>query len=102
MTSAVVRLAETTFAYRAGEAVLDIAELTVGAGEKLFVEGPSGSGKSTLLGLLGGILTPSAGTVEVRGEAVSAMGAAAPRPLSRRTCGLRVPDVQPAALSLRG
>ena len=77
MTSAVARLAETTFAYRAGEAVLDIAELTVEAGEKLFVEGPSGSGKSTLLGLLGGILTPSAGTVEVRGETVSAMGAAA-------------------------
>ena len=77
MTSVVARLAETTFAYRAGEPVLDIAELTVAAGEKLFVEGPSGSGKSTLLGLLGGILTPSAGTVEVRGETVSAMSAAA-------------------------
>ena len=71
------RLAGTTFAYRAGKPVLDIAELTVAAGEKLFVEGPSGSGKSTLLGLLGGILTPSAGTVEVRGETLSAMSAAA-------------------------
>ena len=77
MTGAVARLAETTFAYGAGEPVLDIAELTVAAGEKLFVEGPSGSGKSTLLGLLGGILTPSAGTVEVRGETLSAMSAAA-------------------------
>ena len=73
----VARLAETTFAYRAGDPVLDIAELTVAAGEKLFVEGPSGSGKSTLLGLLGGILTPSAGTVEVHGETLSAMSAAA-------------------------
>ena len=77
MTGVVARLAETTFAYGAGEPVLDIAELTVAAGEKLFVEGPSGSGKSTLLGLLGGILTPTAGTVEVRGETLSAMGAAA-------------------------
>ena len=77
MTSVVARLAETTFAYRPGEPVLDIAELTVAAGEKLFVEGPSGSGKSTLLGLLGGILAPSAGTVEVCGEALSAMSAAA-------------------------
>ena len=77
MTGVVARLAETTFAYRAGETVLDIAELTVAAGEKLFVEGPSGSGKSTLLGLLGGVLTPSAGTVEVRGETLSAMSAAA-------------------------
>ena len=76
MTSAVARLSETTFAYRAGEPVLDIAEMTVAAGEKLFVEGPSGSGKSTLLGLLGGILAPSAGTVEVRGETLSAMSAA--------------------------
>ena len=77
MTGVVARLAETVFAYRAGEPVLDIAELTVAAGEKLFVEGPSGSGKSTLLGLLGGVLTPSAGAVEVRGETVSAMSAAA-------------------------
>ena len=77
MADAVARLAETTFAYRAGEPVLDIRELTVAAGEKLFVEGPSGSGKSTLLGLLGGVLAPSAGTVEVRGETLSAMSAAA-------------------------
>ena len=77
MTGVVARLAETVFAYRAGEPVLDIAELTVAAGEKLFVEGPSGSGKSTLLGLLGGVLTPNAGAVEVRGETVSAMSAAA-------------------------
>ena len=77
MTSVVARLAKTMFAYHAGEPVLDIAELTVACGEKLFVEGPSGSGKSTLLGLLGGILTPSAGTVEVHGETLSAMSAAA-------------------------
>ena len=77
MTNAVASLSEATFAYGTGEPVLDIAELTVAPGEKLFVEGPSGSGKSTLLGLLGGILTPSAGTVEVGGETLSAMGAAA-------------------------
>ena len=76
VTGAVARLAETKFAYRAGQPVLDIAELTVTAGEKLFIEGPSGSGKSTLLGLLGGVLTPNAGVVEVRGETLSAMSAA--------------------------
>ena len=77
MADAVARLAEATFAYRPGEPVLDVGELTVAAGEKLFVEGPSGSGKSTLLGLLGGILLPNAGTVEVCGENLSAMSAAA-------------------------
>jgi len=47
--------------------VLDIAELTVAGGERVFVEGPSGSGKTTLLNLLAGIATPTKGTVSVLG-----------------------------------
>jgi putative ABC transport system ATP-binding protein len=41
--------------------------LEVRAGEHVAVAGPSGSGKSTLLQLVGGIDTPSAGTVEILG-----------------------------------
>jgi len=41
--------------------------LTVGPGEYLAIVGPSGSGKSTLLQLIGGIDTPSGGTVEILG-----------------------------------
>ncbi|MFL5402302.1 MAG: ABC transporter ATP-binding protein [Gemmatimonadales bacterium] len=41
--------------------------LEVGSGEYLAIAGPSGSGKSTLLQLVGGIDTPSAGTVEIMG-----------------------------------
>jgi ABC-type polysaccharide/polyol phosphate transport system ATPase subunit len=37
-------------------------------GESLAVIGPNGAGKSTLLQLLAGIITPSAGSVEVRGQ----------------------------------
>ena len=72
-----IRLVDIAFAYQPGRGVLDIAELEVRRGERLFVEGPSGSGKSTLLCLVGGILTPTAGEVEVLGERLSALSAAA-------------------------
>jgi putative ABC transport system ATP-binding protein len=54
-------------------AALEAIDLTVEEGRFLAVVGASGSGKSTLLNLLGGLDTPSAGTIEVGGALVSAM-----------------------------
>ena len=52
---------------------LDIPELTIAAGERVFIHGPSGSGKSTLLGIIGGVLVPQQGTVRVLGEELTRM-----------------------------
>lgn len=63
-----VRLRGLTFAYGPkAEPVLDKLELTIPEGEHLAVVGPSGIGKSTLAGLVCGMLTPTAGHVQLGG-----------------------------------
>jgi putative ABC transport system ATP-binding protein len=58
-----------------GEAVhaLRGVSLTIQSGEFVAVVGPSGSGKSTLLQVIGGIDTPTAGTVEIQGTALQSL-----------------------------
>ena len=46
-------------------------DLDVGAGEFVVLLGPSGSGKSTLLNLLGGLDTPTSGTIEFKDHNLS-------------------------------
>jgi putative ABC transport system ATP-binding protein len=59
---------------RDGPAVLMLDELSIPAGEQVFVEGPSGSGKSTLLSLLAGVTTPQRGTLSVLGQRLDRLG----------------------------
>ena len=55
-------------------AVADFA-LDVQAGEFVCIVGPSGCGKSTVLNLIAGLDTPSGGTIEMDGRAISSPGA---------------------------
>lgn len=70
-------MADVAFAYGTSPPVLALGEVAVAPGERVFIEGPSGSGKSTLLALVGGVVAPSRGVVEVFGEEVSALSAGA-------------------------
>jgi putative ABC transport system ATP-binding protein len=57
--------------------LLQIDRLEVARGDRLFLHGASGSGKSTLLGLIAGVLAPQGGSIEILGESVGALRAAA-------------------------
>ncbi len=49
-------------------------DLTIGKEEFIVISGPSGSGKSTLLNIIGGLDTPSEGTVKLEGTVITALG----------------------------
>jgi putative ABC transport system ATP-binding protein len=72
-----IELRALRFAWPGGAPVLDIDELHVARGEKVFLRGASGSGKSTLLGLVGGVLRPNGGLVRVLGTDLGALPPAA-------------------------
>lgn len=68
MSSADIELRKVRKVYqkdRIGIPVLEGLDLGISAGEFVVLMGPSGSGKSTLLHLIGGLDSPTAGTVRV-------------------------------------
>jgi phosphonate transport system ATP-binding protein len=71
--------------YPGGSRALDDVDLDIGPGEFVALIGPSGAGKSTLLRCLNGLVTPTAGRVEVGGVAVTG---ATPETLRRIRSGV--------------
>ncbi|AKF45384.1 ABC-type antimicrobial peptide transport system, ATPase component [Pseudomonas syringae pv. syringae B301D] len=67
--------------------VLSGLQLELHPGERVAIVGSSGSGKSTLLNLLGGLDTPSEGSVWLAGEELSALGEKARGLLRNRALG---------------
>lgn len=53
--------------------VLDDIDLTINTGDKLAIVGSSGSGKSTLLHLMGGLDTPSRGSILLNGKDINSL-----------------------------
>lgn len=80
-------LTKTFSEVRTPVTVLHGVDLEVPAAARMAIVGASGSGKSTLLHLLGGLDTPTSGTVEVRGRDMSAMSDTARGRLRNRELG---------------
>ncbi|WNL48192.1 ABC transporter ATP-binding protein [Dyella sp. BiH032] len=57
--------------------VLHHINLNIAEGDFLALMGPSGSGKTTLLNLIGGLDTPSGGSIGVGGQRIDQLGAGA-------------------------
>src|SRR5437762_110168 len=62
-------------------------DIRIGEGEYVAIMGPSGCGKSTLLHVIGGMLQPTAGQVEIDGEDLTKMTDAERTDLRRRKIG---------------
>lgn len=78
--SALAACRGATVVYGSGDArVVALAgvDMTIRPGDSIALWGPSGSGKTTLLHLLGGLVSPTAGTVAWKGEPLSSLDAAA-------------------------
>jgi cobalt/nickel transport system ATP-binding protein len=71
MTAAAVQVRDLSYVYPDGHRALDGVRLSVAAGERIALLGPNGAGKTTLMLHLNGVLTATAGTVEISGITLS-------------------------------
>ena len=73
---AIVEFKDVSRVYKNGEheqRALDHVNLNLEEGKFIVVLGPSGAGKSTLLNMLGGLDSPTEGTIVVNGRDVSTL-----------------------------
>ncbi|MBR0156155.1 MAG: ATP-binding cassette domain-containing protein [Clostridia bacterium] len=73
---AIVEFKDVTRIYTAGDhelKALDGVSFELNEGKFVVILGPSGAGKSTLLNLLGGLDSPTSGTIRVCGRDISTL-----------------------------
>jgi putative ABC transport system ATP-binding protein len=71
--SALIEIRGVTKTYRRGGEAVEVlhgVDLDIPRGDFVALMGPSGSGKTTLLNLIGGLDTPTAGSITVDGERI--------------------------------
>jgi len=76
MSQSLVTIRELHKEFRRGSERIDVlhgVNLEIPQGDFLALMGPSGSGKTTLLNLMGGLDTPTSGTVTVGGDHIDSM-----------------------------
>ena len=86
----ILSAADLTKTYRVGKmdvSALRGVTLDVNEGEFVAIMGPSGCGKSTLLHLLGGLLSPTSGSILIDGEDLSKVSDAKRTDIRRRKIG---------------
>ena len=69
-----LELKNVSYSYEKGKAVLSNVSAELETGKIYAILGPSGSGKTTLLSLLGGLDTPTQGSVLFDGADIATMG----------------------------
>lgn len=73
--SSIIELHNLKFSWHAEKPILDVDNLRILVGEKIFLQGPSGCGKSTLLNLIAGIHSPVDGSISVAGSDLNTLSA---------------------------
>jgi putative ABC transport system ATP-binding protein len=75
--SALVEIRNVSKVYERGRQKVEVlhhVDLDIAKGDFLALMGPSGSGKTTLLNLIGGLDTPTEGSIGVGGERIDRLG----------------------------
>ena len=90
MTNEILRVSNVTKVFGRGDTAVravDGVSFGVPAGQLLLIMGPSGSGKTTLLTVIGGLLRPTSGSVQVDGVEITTLSESELVPLRRKSVG---------------